>query len=190
MSSDESDRDSGSIQQQLVLRSLPIKSLSCKIVVKRPALSLEGFLHEYFLSGSPVIISDCMAHWPARTKWNDLDYLKRVAGDRTVPVEVGKNYLCSQWKQELITFSQFLARIEANNCSDNPTYLAQHPLFDQISELRKDICVPDYCFAGGGELRPLDAWFGPAGTVTPLHHDPHHNILAQGYLYIISSVLL
>uniref|UniRef100_A0A7N2KMH2 Cupin-like domain-containing protein n=1 Tax=Quercus lobata TaxID=97700 RepID=A0A7N2KMH2_QUELO len=162
-----------------VLRSLPIKSLSCKIVVKRPALSLEGFLHEYFLSGSPVIISDCMAHWPARTKWNDLDYLKRVAGDRTVPVEVGKNYLCSQWKQELITFSQFLARIEANNCSDNPTYLAQHPLFDQISELRKDICVPDYCFAGGGELRPLDAWFGPAGTVTPLHHDPHHNILAQ-----------
>lgn len=49
----------------------------------------------------------------------------------------------------------------------------------QISELRKDICVPDYCFAGGGELRPLNAWFGPAGTVTPLHHDPHHNILAQ-----------
>ncbi|KAK4608289.1 hypothetical protein RGQ29_001910 [Quercus rubra] len=167
------------LDQEKVLRSLPIKSLSCKIVVKRPALSLEGFLREYFLSGSPVIISDCMAHWPARTKWNDLDYLKRVAGDRTVPVEVGKNYLCSQWKQELITFSQFLARIEANNCSDNPTYLAQHPLFDQISELRKDICVPDYCFAGGGELRPLNAWFGPAGTVTPLHHDPHHNILAQ-----------
>ena len=129
-------------------------------------------------------------------------------------MQVGKNYLCSQWKQELITFSQFLARIEANNCSDNPTYLAQHPLFDQvfksslwmlccgttmhdgqtslcclsncdiifqwqISELRKDICVPDYCFAGGGELRPLNAWFGPAGTITPLHHDPHHNILAQ-----------
>ncbi|KAK7830110.1 lysine-specific demethylase jmj30 [Quercus suber] len=167
------------LDQEEVLRSLPIKSLSCKIVVKRPALSLEGFLREYFLSGSPVIISDCMAHWPARTKWNDLDYLKRVAGGRTVPVEVGKNYLCSQWKQELITFSQFLARIEANNCSDNPTYLAQHPLFDQISELRKDICVPDYCFTGGGELRPLNAWFGPAGTVTPLHHDPHHNILAQ-----------
>lgn len=49
----------------------------------------------------------------------------------------------------------------------------------QITELRKDICIPDYCFAGGGELRSLNAWFGPAGTVTPLHHDPHHNILAQ-----------
>ncbi|XP_059429894.1 lysine-specific demethylase JMJ30 isoform X1 [Corylus avellana] len=163
-----------------VLQSLPVKSLSLKIVVKRPGLSLEGFLREYFLSGSPVIISDSMAHWPARTKWNDMDYLRRVAGDRTVPVEVGKNYLCPEWKQELITFSQFLARIEANDCSSaDPTYLAQHPLFDQISELRKDICIPDYCFAGGGELRSLNAWFGPAGTVTPLHHDPHHNILAQ-----------
>ncbi|XP_042955309.1 lysine-specific demethylase JMJ30 isoform X3 [Carya illinoinensis] len=125
-------------------------------------------------------VSDSMAHWPARTKWNDMDYLRRVAGDRTVPVEVGKNYLCPEWKQELITFSQFLARIEANDfSSDAPTYLAQHPLFDQISELRNDICIPDYCFAGGGELRSLNAWFGPAGTVTPLHHDPHHNILAQ-----------
>lgn len=71
-----------------VLRILPNRSLCCKLVVKRSALSLEGFLSEYFLSGSPVIITDCMAHWPARTKWNDLDYLKRVAGERTVPVEL------------------------------------------------------------------------------------------------------
>lgn len=49
----------------------------------------------------------------------------------------------------------------------------------KINELRKDILIPDYCFCGGGELQSLNAWFGPAGTVTPLHHDPHHNILAQ-----------
>jgi lysine-specific demethylase 8 len=39
--------------------------------------------------------------------------------------------------------------------------------------------VPDYCSAGGGELQALNAWFGPDGTVTPLHHDPHHNLFAQ-----------
>ncbi|KAL9233638.1 hypothetical protein vseg_008608 [Gypsophila vaccaria] len=158
---------------------LPVKSLCSNLVVKRPALSLERFLCDYFIAGLPVIISDAMSHWPARSRWNSLDYLTRVAGDRTVPVEVGKNYLCSEWKQELITFSQFLERIQSGNSSVVPTYLAQHPLFDQIKELRKDVLVPDYCYVGGGELRSINAWFGPAGTVTPLHHDPHHNILAQ-----------
>ncbi|KAK6937087.1 Cupin-like domain 8 [Dillenia turbinata] len=201
------------------LQVLPKGSLSSRTVMRRTGLSLEGFLCDYLLSGFPVVISDCMAHWPARTRWNDIDYLQRVAGDRTVPVEdsdaancmkmvlillilvdilqqVGKNYLCSEWKQELITFSQFLERIHSTQLtSAGPTYLAQHQLFDQacmnysclggsywiitIRELRKDILIPDYCFAGGGELRSLNAWFGPAGTVTPLHHDPHHNILAQ-----------
>jgi hypothetical protein len=71
-----------------VLQFLPVKSLASKLVVKRSALSLEKFLKDHYLSGTPVIISDCMAHWPAKKNWNNIDYLLRVAGDRTVPVEV------------------------------------------------------------------------------------------------------
>ncbi|KAK9736009.1 hypothetical protein RND81_04G244300 [Saponaria officinalis] len=170
---------SAEFNEAQVSQVLPVKSLCSNLVMKRSELSLERFLCDYFIAGLPVIISDSMSHWPARSRWNSLDYLSRVAGDRTVPVEVGKNYLCSEWKQELITFSQFLERIQSGNSSVVPTYLAQHPLFDQIKELRNDVLVPDYCYAGGGELRSINAWFGPAGTVTPLHHDPHHNILAQ-----------
>lgn len=65
-----------------------MKSLSSKFVARRSELSLEGFLREYYLLGLPVIISDSMSHWPARARWNNLEYLKRVAGGRTVPVEV------------------------------------------------------------------------------------------------------
>ena len=38
--------------------------------------------------------------------------------------------------------------------------------------------LPTYC----GELDDhvkINAWFGPSGTVSPLHHDPEHNLLCQ-----------
>ncbi|RUS34682.1 hypothetical protein BC938DRAFT_479174 [Jimgerdemannia flammicorona] len=70
-------------------------------------------------------------------------------------------------------------------------YLAQHDLLAQIPRLRRDIAVPDYCYLSP-EPTPeyptppatsdaviTNAWFGPRGTVSPLHHDPYHNLLAQ-----------
>lgn len=78
-------------------------------------------------------------------------------------------------------------------------YLAQHDLFAQIPSLRADISIPDYCYSTPApvshpHIKPtatldsplLNAWFGPAGTVSPLHTDPYHNILAQvvGYKYV------
>ncbi|RYP37235.1 hypothetical protein DL767_003054 [Monosporascus sp. MG133] len=71
-------------------------------------------------------------------------------------------------------------------------YLAQHPLFTQLPALRNDIVIPDYCYTSPPphptdpsidqpELDEplLNAWFGPPGTITPLHNDPYHNVLAQ-----------
>ena len=80
-------------------------------------------------------------------------------------------------------------------------YLAQHDLFTQMPGLRADIAIPEYCYLSSTPTPPatpsaspmssasssssppppihVNAWLGPAGTISPLHTDPHHNILAQ-----------
>ncbi|BDA45517.1 Lysine-specific demethylase 8 [Coccomyxa sp. Obi] len=158
-------------------------------VVELP--SLERFYMDYMCcpgGGKPCVITGAMQHWPALERWQKPEYLKEVAGLRTVPVELGDHYLQDGWGQSLMPLGEFIRQhvlltgatqgneglVEARR-----GYLAQHPLFEQIPELARDILEPEYCSLGEGEMQSVNAWFGPPGTVTPLHHDPHHNLLAQ-----------
>eukprot|EP01133_Synstelium_polycarpum_P001102 gene1102-1253_t len=152
-----------------------------------PPIAMHTFKNEYMIKDRPVVIKNAMTHWPALDKWKDLDYLRQVAGMRTVPIEVGSSYTDDQWAQRLVTINQFIHDHIEHTTPDTPTgYLAQTPLFDQIPELRRDIATPDYCAlsldnnnTANDEVFIVNAWFGPKGTTTPLHHDPHHNLLCQ-----------
>ena len=139
--------------------------------------------------------------------WKDPGYLlkKTFGGRRLVPVEVGRSYTDAGWGQRIVTVGEFVERymLRSRGSSDEEgdegegiAYLAQHDLLGQIPSLRNDISIPDYCYTSPPPPAPgtplaskppeprldepiLNTWFGPAGTVSPLHTDPYHNILCQ-----------
>ncbi|KAM7542032.1 hypothetical protein Aperf_G00000019581 [Anoplocephala perfoliata] len=142
-------------------------------------------------AGVPVIVTGSMTHWPACNEasehyWSPA-YWSKVAGYRTVPIEVGSAYTDESWGQRMITVNQFFKTFILNQRDDQPLgYLAQHQILLQIPELADDVDIPDYCFTGTSGTGPSETtvdsniWVGPSNTVSPLHHDSDRsNVLCQ-----------
>lgn len=166
---------------ELVVRNTPDKENDV-IMLTKP--SIEDFSCNYFQKTKPVILTNCMEHWPAMKNWCNPNYLINVAKNRIIPIEVGNNYTKENWSQDLVKFQDFFRRqffSDETKGESSVEYLAQHNLFDQIPRLKQDIIVPEYCCISNQSETDIDikAWLGPKGTVSPMHHDPKHNLLCQ-----------
>ena len=150
---------------------------------RRHKLSRGEFLSQYYSTNRPVIITGMIDDWPARSKWN-LDYFAGALGDRIVEVQMGRdagaNYETEREKYiSQIKFGDFIERVRsagetndfyltANNSSSNRRVLPE--LWDDIGQ------IPEYL---ASTSREGFLWIGPAGTITPFHHDLTNNFLAQ-----------
>lgn len=161
-------------------------------------ISIVDFYEQFFIPQQPVVLTGMIDDWPALSSalhsWQDINYLLAVAGHRIVPIETGSSYMSDGAGTSLMSIADFIHQhilSPSSSSEERPTgYLAQHELFEQIPQLEQDIIIPDLCSLVQDDEEPSDvvvqAWFGPLGTVSPLHYDSSYNLLVQvaGYKHV------
>lgn len=147
-------------------------------------LSAEAFLRDYYTANRPVLITGMLDDWPAMTKWS-LDYFEANFGERQVQVQHRRNsdarYEINKTAHQMtMSFGDFVRQVRTAG-RENDVYMTAYnegPNRQALAELWDDIVqVPEYLSDAGTSQGFL--WLGPAGTITPFHHDLTNNFMAQ-----------
>lgn len=153
-------------------------------VPRRHKLSRDEFLDAYYTASRPVIITGMLDDWPAMTKWG-LDYFKQHCGDREVEIQFGRDAdaqyeLRKTAHRKTMPFGDYVEMVR-NAGRSNDFYMTAYNEGKNrtaLAELWQDIVqIPEYLNGEGATQGFL--WFGPAGTITPFHHDLTNNFMAQ-----------
>jgi hypothetical protein len=180
-----------------IYRSLEAQAYEPSHVERRSRVSRAEFLERYYARNKPVILTDAISSWKALADWSP-GYLREHFGDRRVEImsdrDADPRYeVESHRHKQTVWFADYIDMIERGP-ETNDYYLAgNNRLFDQpwAKRLVDDIqALPDYLepvhgTAWEGHPPPAETsgkmffWFGPAGTVTPMHHDKMNILMAQ-----------
>ncbi|MFV1448857.1 cupin-like domain-containing protein [Maribacter sp. HS] len=131
-------------------------------------ITKDDFIENYFKPQKPVVLEQAIADWPAFTKWN-LDYMKEVAGDITVPLYDNRPV------QHKDGFNEPHAKMKM---ADYVDLLKKEPtkyriflwnILKEVPDLQKDYTFPDF---GLRLLKGLPMlFFGGRDSYTFMHYD-------------------
>ncbi|KAG0626217.1 hypothetical protein M758_2G111700 [Ceratodon purpureus] len=193
--------------QNFFLRSVqtvaPADAIRTRPIPVCVAPTVEEFVNGCYQAQTPMVIRGAMETWASR-KWTP-ESLKEKFGHLNVPVELGfwkeeegrygdyrdlyqesithagsKEYFMAHQPMSLTDFIDIFMCKREDSSSPPPLigYMAQHQLLTEVPGMANDIPDPDYVKAQRAVYQ-RNIWLGPAGTISPLHFDPYHNILAQ-----------
>lgn len=153
-------------------------------IERRSNVTRDEFLEKYYSSNRPLVLLDLMKNWKARTVW-DPGYFKSTCGNETVEVMAGRDSderyeINSEDHKTAMSFGDYIDRITKSGNSNDCYLVANNNLLrrEGMKHLLDDIEIfPEYLDKDGAE--GVFFWFGPAGTVTPLHHDAMNIFMAQ-----------
>lgn len=151
------------------------------------AAAIENFYEQIMAVALPVAIVDLVTQFPAWKKWTP-EYLRERFGEHPVDVTEARNTdprydQNARLHTRQCLLRDFVDRVMAAG-ETNDFYMVargRNTARPELLALFDDVVLPD----GWIEREHMPAssalWFGPAGTITPLHHDTSSILFCQVY---------
>jgi LPS sulfotransferase NodH len=154
-------------------------------ITRTTHLSSNDFRDHYYAANRPVLFDGRLASWRALSEWTP-DYLRRELGDITVEVMTDRNAdpdfeVNAAKHRTSMRFGDYIDKVQSGVVTNDYNLVANNGFFQRFPthRLLEDL-HPTLPF-----LRPAPPgeqcffWFGPAGALTPLHHDTSNILVAQ-----------
>jgi hypothetical protein len=156
-------------------------------VERRSGLSGQEFLEDYYSANLPVILTDMADEWPAVNVWSP-SYLARSIGAEPVEVMTDRDSdeqfeVNSNLHRSTMPFDQYVEHVTAAAWSNDEYLVANNHLLEKpaAAGLWSDFTIDERYLDPKRTNGSVFLWFGPAGTVTPLHHDVASVLFVQVY---------
>ncbi|MBC8350976.1 MAG: cupin-like domain-containing protein [Planctomycetes bacterium] len=154
-------------------------------VQRREGVSTDEFLDQYYYRNRPVILTDAMRNWAAIQRWTP-EYLKQRCGEQNVQIQARRNSnaryeIENRAHESTIRFADYVDSVFQTDATNDFYMTANNACANGqiLDTLRDDFDqLPGYLDVSQSDDR-MFFWFGPAGTVTPVHHDLTNNFMAQ-----------
>lgn len=168
-----------------LLRSSAARGPAPAEVDRRPTIGADE-LHERYLAASrPLVLTEVVRSWPAVGKWTPAYFEERfgdveieIMADRDAHPDPERNL---DRHRRRITMAEYARKVTSAGVSNDAYLVSNNRAFELpgLAPLLQDLTPPPDVFES--PVRPGDAslWFGPAGTVTPLHHDTTSILICQ-----------
>ena len=155
------------------------------IIERTGPLSRDEFRDRYYAANRPVIIEGLLSDFNALTSWTP-DYLKRIAGQSTVEIMTGRaadpRYEINAHRHRTtMSFDAYIDMVYSGKVTNDYYMTARNTFFQKprTRALLNDLRPLPHFLTAKVNGRQCFLWFGPAGTVTPLHHDAMNILMTQ-----------
>ena len=146
-------------------------------VEKRSHVARGEFIERHVRGSRPLVLTDVTRDWPAMQRWSPQDLKTRfghlmveIQAERSADPKFEENKL---EHRRSVRLADFVDQVVGGGASNDYYLTANYEVLrrPEFAPLLADIgTLPDIC--DRAELARLSSfWFGPAGTITPLHHD-------------------